>query len=143
MATKRDKWLMHFLDSGNTETFLNRAESAKAAGYKCKDENFKKVGWANYKHFEPRIVKWLDEAGLSEGALKLKLLQLLDAKETKFFSHMGKVKSRVDVQSLGIQVKALEMALKVKGMFAPEKRDHRVEEVKAPTLTIVTSNNDE
>ena len=30
----------------------------------------------------------------------------------------------IDVQNYGVQVKSLEMALKVKGLFAPERREH-------------------
>lgn len=30
----------------------------------------------------------------------------------------------IDVQNYGVQVKSVEMALKVKGLFAPEKHDH-------------------
>lgn len=122
MASKREKWLMHFLDAGSA-TFLNRTESAREAGYKCKDDNFKRIGWQNYKYFEPQIVEWLDEAGLSEGALKLKLLQLLDAKEVKVFQYEGQVIKSEEFNSLSTQLKALDMALKVTGMYAPEKRE--------------------
>ncbi|WP_027178779.1 hypothetical protein [Maridesulfovibrio bastinii] len=122
MATLREKWLAHFLDAG-ASTFMRKAASARAAGYKCKDENFRKIGWENYKDYEPQIAEWLDENGLSESALKLKLASLLDAKEVKVFQYEGRVIKSEEFNSLGIQLKALEMALKVKGMFAPEKRE--------------------
>lgn len=117
------QWLFHYLNQG-TNTFFNAAESARAAEYKCdNEENFKKVGWKNKKVFEPKISEWLEENGLSDNALKGKLVQLLDAKETKFFQKDGKVMQVVEVESLGVQQKALDMALKVKGLYAPEEHN--------------------
>ncbi|OEU67061.1 MAG: hypothetical protein BA863_08085 [Desulfovibrio sp. S3730MH75] len=128
MATVlQSKWLFHYLNQ-NADTFFNAAESARAAKYKCKkEENFKKVGWDNKKRFEPQIAEWLNDEGLSESALKLKLISLLDAKETKFFQKDGKVIDQVNVEALGVQQKALDMALKMKGLYAPEKRDVNVD----------------
>ncbi|MBI9113273.1 hypothetical protein [Maridesulfovibrio ferrireducens] len=143
MVSKLDVWLSHYLDQGSSTTFLQATESAKAAGYKCKDDNFKKVGYQNKLKCEEKILKWLDEAGLSESALKLKLLSLLDAKEVKIFQYEGGIVESDEFNSLGIQIKALDMALKMKGLYAPEKRDHTIEEKKPPTLTIVTSSNNE
>lgn len=122
MASKREIWLGHYLDQGNPDTYLNAAESARAAGYKCAKENFKKIGYINRRECEKQITDWLDDAGLSESALKLKLVSLLEAKETKFFQKDGLVKTTVEVENLAIQQKALDMALKMKGLYAPEKK---------------------
>lgn len=65
----------------------------------------------------------MDEVGLSDNHLKAKLLSLLDAKESKFFAHQGDVVTTREVEALEIQRKTLDMALKVKGLYAPEKRE--------------------
>ena len=116
--TKRPIWLKHYLDCNNPGTFLNATASAKAAGYKCKNENsFGVTGADNVRYFKSLIEKWLDEEGLSEAKLKEKLFQLLHAKETRIFSYEGKITDRVEVQALGIQRQTLDMAMKVRGMY--------------------------
>ncbi|MBI9113244.1 hypothetical protein [Maridesulfovibrio ferrireducens] len=141
-VSKLDIWLQLYLDQGS-DTFLNAAESARAAGYNCKDDNFKRQGYLNKRRRESQIIKWMDEVGLSECRLKMKLAEMLDAKEIKVFQYEGKIVKSERFNALGIQMKALDMALKVKGLYAAEKRDHTVKEIKPPTLTIVTSSNNE
>lgn len=116
-------WLNHFLDCNNGYTYLNRTQAAMAAGYKA-GGSAQMMGEKNYKHFAKEIAIWLDEVGLSENALKTKLLNLLDAKETKFFADKGIVTDQREVEALGIQQRALDMAFKVKGAYAPEKVEH-------------------
>ena len=70
------------------------------------------------KRVRPFLEKWLDDIGLSDTALKTKLAQLLNARETKFFAHEGVVVSEVDVEALHIQTKALELAMKARGMLS-------------------------
>lgn len=119
---KTTLWLSHFLDSSNKNTYLQRSNSAVAAGYKPGHSAYT-MGERNYKKYTDHISRWLDEVGLSENALKTKLLNLLDAQETKFFSDKGIVTDQRDVEALSIQQRALDMAFKVKGTYAPEKID--------------------
>ena len=111
---------------------MHRTNSAIAAGYKTgKSNNINVVGNQNFIKFTKETNKWLDEFGLSEAALKKKLLQLIDAKETKFFPTLSAPDAVTgdftiperEVEALGIQQKALDMAFKVKGLYAPEKVD--------------------
>lgn len=118
MANKLNVWLHHYLDQANPDTFLNKTESARAAGYKTKNPHrLGEIGYQNSKKLQNRINIWLDEAGLSEAALKEKLVELLFAKETRLFQKDGKVTERVEVNDYAVQRQALEMALKIKGMF--------------------------
>jgi hypothetical protein len=124
-VSKLNAWLRAYLDENNPVTFLNKFTSAKAAKYKCKDDDsFAQIGCRNFKKVNDKIEKWFDEVGLSENALKNKLLSLMEAKETKFFAHEGTVTDQRDVDALGIQAKILDMAIKVRGMYAAEKYDH-------------------
>jgi len=117
-------WLQAYLNERGP-TFLNATASAIATGYKAKNRHtFRQIGYLNRLKYESRIAEWLDEYGCSEMRLKIKLLELMEAKEIKFFAHEGIVTDQRDVEALGIQVKALDMALKVKGIYAAEKVEH-------------------
>jgi hypothetical protein len=125
-ATKRDVWLKHYLNDCCPATFINATESAKAAKYKCKDDkSFCSVGNENLRLLEDKISTWLDECGITENRLKIKLLSLLDAKETKFFAHDGIITDQVDVEALGIQRLTLDMGLRVKGLYAKDNAQSR------------------
>lgn len=122
---KLNAWFKAYIDETNPSTFLNKTGSAKAAKYKCStDESFRAVGYQNFTKLHDKIEKWLDDVGLSENQLKSKLVILLDAKQTKFFQKDGKVTDTREVEALEIQRKSLDMGFKVKGMYAPEKREH-------------------
>lgn len=81
-----------------------------------------------YHRLLPIIRLWLDEAGLSEEALKHKLLTLLNAKETKFFAKDGVVIETRDVEALSIQMDALKTAMKARGMLS-EKSTREVDQI--------------
>lgn len=126
---KLDLWLKHYLNEGNKLTFLNKTESAKAAGYNGQDDNsFAQIGCQNFRKLNDKISGWFDEIGLSENALKSKLYELMTVKEKKFFSAPLKdsdgivtdilIKSE-EVEAIETQRKTLDMALKVKGMMKP------------------------
>ena len=134
-VSKLNVWLKHFLNEGCSTTFLNKTESARRAGYNCRSKNieecFRNIGAQNYRKLSDKIGKWLDENGLSENTLKLKLLSLMEAKETKFFHTPTVTKKgvarifvkKIQIEALETQRKTLDMALKVKGMNAPTKHE--------------------
>jgi len=122
---KRLLWFKYFTDESNPTTFLNKTASAKAAQYKCStDESFRAVGYENFTKLHSKIEKWIEDFGLSDNQLKTKLLSLLDAKQTKFFQKDGVVTETRTVEALEIQRKTLDMILKVKGLYGPEKHEH-------------------
>ena len=63
----------------------------------------------------------MDENALSTARLKQLLAEGLQALETKFFAYQGEVVEKKEVIPWEIRRKYLELALKVKGMLAPEK----------------------
>lgn len=129
--SKKRLWLKFYLDVNNTSTFFNKTESARRAGYKTKNkDSLRQIGCHNFKSLSTKISKWLDDNELSENALKIKLLTLLDAKETKFFKATetdqdgqvtGIMIKEVEVDAIETQRKTLQMAIKMKGMDAPSK----------------------
>jgi hypothetical protein len=124
LTPKMRKWLKFYLDESNGKTFWNRSASAKAAGYKCSSPaGFENVGSQNFRKMADYIESWLDERGLSEARLKELLVDGLQAYETKFFQKDGKVVETRTAIPWEIRRKYLEMAMKIKGMFAPEKHE--------------------
>jgi hypothetical protein len=76
---------------------------------------------------------------LSDNTLKIKLLKLLEAKETKFFQYQGEVTDQREVEASEIQLKTLDMILKIKGMYASKKRELTGKGGKAVNFQIITS----
>jgi len=156
---KLNAWFKAYTDETNPKTFFNKTASAKASGYKAKTENaFACIGYQNYRKLQNRIDLWMDEVGLSDARLKIKLIYLMDAKKTVVvklkgqldlnvihpdafeivrthkmaWSGTGESKKAFDdgdtligiiVEDLEVQRRALDMALKMKGLYAPEKRE--------------------
>lgn len=90
---KQAPWLRAFLNETNDITFRNKTESAIAAKYNCKDRNtFCVVGCQNFVKLRKRISYWLDKNGLSDNALEMKLVSLMDVHETKIINVSGKIK---------------------------------------------------
>lgn len=134
-VNKMDLWLFHFLNESNKTTFLQRTESARAAGYKNDEHNLRVVGYKNYIKLSDKIEVWLDEQGLSENKLKEKLLNLLNAKETRFFQKDGIVTDQREVEALETQRRSLDMAFKIKGAYAPEKHSVSFDDVEKKLLS--------
>ena len=117
-------WLQSYLDESNPVTFFNKTGSARAAQYRCNsDAAFRAVGYQNFTKLHHLIDQWLDEHGLSEARLKSLLAEGLNCVETRFFTHQGKVTETREVVPLETRRRYLEMALKVKGLFAAEKHE--------------------
>ncbi len=118
LTLKQRKWLKAYLKSGNA------TEAARQAGYQAKsDTAFEQIGFQNVRKLQPHIARWIDEHELSETRLKELLIQGLTAKETKFFQHEGEVVTEREVVAWGPRRAFLDMALRVRGMYAAEKLD--------------------
>jgi hypothetical protein len=136
-------WLKAYFDEGSP-TFLNATASARKAGYRArKAHTFEQIGYKNRMKYGPKIVEWLDQCGMSETQLKIKLLSLLEARETVFQKLKGTVRQsdlpeghrvvvmtdedsliEVEVAALETQRRSLDMALKIKGIYSPERLEH-------------------
>lgn len=134
------KWLKCYLNDTNKDTFGNATASARAAGYKCKSpECFENIGGQNYRKLLPQIEEWIDKNALSNAKLKNLLVEGLQALETKFFAHQGTVVTEKEVIPWEIRRKYLEMALKVKGLFAPEKHQITGDDGGPIDLTVIVN----
>lgn len=98
MAKKKNKshkqalWLSLYLDRDNVKTFLNATESAKQAQYKAKSDGaFRVIGHENLTKLNDDVARWMEEEGLADPRLKGKMVELLDAKETRIINVKGKI----------------------------------------------------
>lgn len=110
---KQKMWLQAYYDCANI------ADATRVA-YKTENTS---VGYQNYQALLPIIERHLKEIGLTETGLKMKLSNLVDAKETRFFTHEGRVTGCVEVEALSIQRAAVDMGFKILGTYAPERRE--------------------
>lgn len=118
-SIKERLWIDAFLfgeDPGN------RTQAAKDAKYKCSSESaFGVIGYKNFKKFERYIAKWLDEMDLSEGALKRKLVEGLDATKSRFIIEKGKVIKTIQEADWPSRQRFLDMAFKAKSLYPLDK----------------------
>ncbi len=134
IMSKLNVWFNYYIDDCNSQTYLNKTESAIAAGYKCRgkypQDCFCQIGCQNYVKLKDRISKWYDDVGLSENALKNKILELMSVKEKKFFSApikdadgvvTGIYIKEIEVDAIETQRKTLDLGCKVQDMISPVK----------------------
>jgi len=115
-VSKLNLWIEHFLDKGNVETYFNATASAKAAKYKGKDDNsFACIGYQNYRKLQNKIQEHINDEGLSEDVVRLKLHEGINARETKFFAYQGIVCQTIDIINWTERRKYLELLMKYKG----------------------------
>ena len=123
LTGKQQAWLAAYLDPDG-EPF-NATAAAKRAGYKAKSYTaFTVIGHDNLVSLRQHIDRYFDDNRLSEDRVRAKIAGLMDAKETKVFNHGGVLVYSAELEALGIQLKAAELAVRMKGMLAPEKREH-------------------
>jgi len=72
--------------------------------------------------------KALEELGITPEMLGKKLLEEMNAEETKFFSHQGEIKDSENVIAWDVRQRARQDAHKLRGDYAPEKRDLNIHE---------------
>jgi hypothetical protein len=98
--------------SGKHKTLTS---AGKAAGYSGVDS----AGQA-LSHLQGTMSEIMDQIGLTDAALIEKsVLPLLNAARTKYFHHKGQVKDTRQEPALEIRRDELDMALRIKGKYAP------------------------
>ena len=166
ITSKLNAWFKFYIDDSNKKTYLNKTESARAAGYKCRGKNpedcFHVIGSQNYRKLKDRVAKWYDEVGLSENALKNKILELMSVKEKRFFSAPIKNADgvvtdiyikEIEVDAIETQRKTLDLGCKVQDMISPVRHmvtgkggskiqvEHSLDETWKELLLAVTGDN--
>ena len=98
-----------------------RFNAARAEEMTGREHSSRNALWVNahktLQRLQAVIKRWLDEMNISELTVKIKLLQKVQAKETKFFTYKGKIIRQVDLEDYATQLKAAELIGKALGMF--------------------------
>lgn len=134
ITSKLNLWFKLYVDDSNKKTYLNKTESARAAGYRCRGKDpencFRVIGSQNYTKLKDRVSQWYNDVGLSENALKNKILELMSVKEKRFFSAPIKDADgvvtdifikEIEVDAIETQRKTLDLGCKVQDMISPVK----------------------
>jgi phage terminase small subunit len=142
----------------NLAAGMPQGKAAVAAGYS--DKNPSQSAYETLQRLQTRMPEVMERLGLTDDALIEKhLLPLLAAEETKFFPFRKQVERKAratkknptpaptvetvqviearNVAALGIRVTALDIACKLKGVYAPRQVDF--DPVGAPPRTINTN----
>jgi hypothetical protein len=113
--TPRQLGLVKHLLDGATLT-----EAARRAGYSPKWPG--QAGYQALQNLRLTMPELLDRLGLTDAALIEKHLKpLLRAQKTIFFQHQGKVTDKRVVAAHEIRSRALDMAFRIRGSYAPPK----------------------
>ena len=124
LSGKRLRWLNLYLNDQDMKTFFNGAECTRRS-YNFKqnpqkpdniENKVRAMTSQNMRKLAPYIEKWMEEHGLTENKIKAKICQLMDAKETRFFSFQGEVTETREVEALDIQAKVVNLAADVMGL---------------------------
>ncbi len=91
------------------------AEAARAAGYSESVARKADVRITGNAAVQEAFKQLLDRAGITDEKLARRLAEGIDAKETKFFAHEGRVISTRTVIDYGTRHRYLELVLKLKG----------------------------
>jgi phage terminase small subunit len=103
---------------------MTLAEAAIEAGYSPK--NAAQSGFQALKYIEAKMPELMDRQGLTASALINKyLLPALEAEETEFAKFEGKISDKCNVIAWGPRLTALDMALKLRGSYAPVKTEEK------------------
>lgn len=102
---------------------MNLTQAAIKAGYSTK--NAPVIANQALKRIQKKMPQILERNGLSDNALVKKYLKPgLEAQETKFFQKDGVVTDQRDVVAWDPRLRALDMAFRLKGSYAPVNVEH-------------------
>lgn len=110
LTPKQKKWLQCYCDYGS-ETFGNATKSALVAynlDVESQYASARQIGWENLTKLDIQMIELMDNMGLTDAKLMIKLLEGLEAvrpygRERKLYGDNG------------VRLRALELALKLKG----------------------------
>lgn len=112
--TRKQQRFVNALAAGNS-----REKAVAQAGYSTKNPD--QSAYQVLKQVNKKVPELMDEMGLTDRALiQNNLVPLLNATETKFFAHEGKVISTRKVAAQNTRLDALDMAFRLRGSYAPK-----------------------
>ena len=99
----------------NVAKGMTLQDAGEAAGYP--EKSAAQSAWKAMETIKRKAPEIFDQKGLTIESLADDVNRLRQAKEKKFFTFMGSVTDEREVDALDIQVKAVDMGLKVQGAY--------------------------
>jgi len=116
LSLKQKLWVDAYVETGNATA------AARTAKYKGTNGSLGVIGCENLKRLKAFIRKKLDETSLNDERVDIVLSSALEAKETKFFQHEGKVISRRNVANWAVRLRAVDMYNRIKARYQDSLR---------------------
>lgn len=138
---KREKRVIakHLAVARNVARGATLQEAGEAVGYPA--ESARQSAWRAMETIKRKAPEVFDKRGLTLDSLADDVHRLRRAKETKFFSDKGVVIEEREVEALDIQLKAVDMGLRVHGAYERNEdgRNPAGNSITSNTICVVTS----
>lgn len=116
LTPKRRAFLAHYLNMKDKQHFFNAYQCVKTCFNPKTDASARAMAWENQEILRPWIEQFLNDLQFTDEYIKSRVLTLMHAKKTKFFSYKGEVVESREVEALDVQLKACILASEIKGM---------------------------
>lgn len=116
LTKKRRAFLSMYLDMNNKTHFFNALQCVKTCFNPKKSGTARAMAWEYQEILSPWIEQFLNDLQFTDEYIKARVLTLMHAKQTKFFSYQGKVCDSREIEALDVQLKATILASEIKGM---------------------------
>ena len=126
LKPRQRKFIAHYTDPTNKETFGNGTKSAIAAGYTDKAPAEAAHQLLKNTQVEREIDRALDEVGATREKVAQVLHNGLEAKTTRVFCQDGKVIYSDPLEDHPTQVRAAEVVGKMRGDFPTNREQDRI-----------------
>lgn len=119
LSPKDRRFLVAYMDTGNVRVAMAIADPSTP------DHLLSTRGMAALKRLDVALDFVMEHNGLSDVCLVNKLMEGLEAKETKFATFKGEIGDTMDVVDYATRVRYLELAARAKGWFVkkPAERE--------------------
>jgi hypothetical protein len=116
LTPKRRHFLRLYLDINDKKHFFNALQSVQTAFNPRSHASARSMAWEYSEMLRPWIEQYLNDLQFTDEYIKSRVLTLMNAKKTKFFSYQGQVTAQREVEALDVQLKACVLASEIKGM---------------------------
>ena len=137
LKPKQRKFIAHYTDPTNKQTFGNGKRAAIAAGYSERSATEIAYETLTKPHVQREIERVMQAGGLTREKIVGALKNGLEAKQTKVFCQEGQVIYSEPLEDHPTQVRAAEVAGKLRGDFPAHRTIERMELLRIQNTLIV------
>lgn len=116
LTNKRRFFLRLYLDINDKKHFFNATECVRTVFNPRTHASARSMAYEYLIILRPWIDEYLNQLQFTDEYIKSRVLTLMHAKKTKYFSYKGEVTDQREVEALDVQLKATILASEIKGM---------------------------